>query len=316
MVQSPGSSDAFDLVPADLPVVTNLAEVELARPWLSELPSLVLQVRDKFGLRLSPPMHGGSCSWVAPAELPDGSPVIVKIGWPHREMYGEPTALRLWAGRGAVRLIDHDAQRHALLLERCEPGDQLATSASPVEERLRAGCAVLRQLWEVRPPVAGDIEDLGAVTGEWADLVDERMARIKPGYDAGLVAEGARLLRDLPRSASRRVLLHGDFNPGNVLSCRGGRWAAIDPKPMIGDPSYDPWPLLEQVDDPFAYIRSGAGAAFAGRPAGGPTVARCAADHHVGGRPAGGDGVAGPLDHGDVAGGAVSCVRFASCAIL
>ena len=22
---------------------------------------------------------------------------------------------------------------------------------------------------------------------------------------------------------------------------------------MIGDPAYDPWPLLEQVDDPFAY---------------------------------------------------------------
>jgi streptomycin 6-kinase len=48
---------------------------------------------------------------------------------------------------------------------------------------------------------------------------------------------------DLP-SASRRVLLHGDFNPGNVLSWGDGRWAVIDPKPMIGDPAYDPWPLV------------------------------------------------------------------------
>jgi streptomycin 6-kinase len=48
------------------------------------------------------------------------------------------------------------------------------------------------------------------------------------------------------------VVLHGDFNPGNVLR-DGGRWLAIDPKPMIGDPGYDPWPLLEQVDDPFAH---------------------------------------------------------------
>jgi streptomycin 6-kinase len=49
------------------------------------------------------------------------------------------------------------------------------------------------------------------------------------------------------------VLLHGDFNPGNVLFCGDGQRAAIDPKPMIGDPAYDPWPLLEQFDDPFAY---------------------------------------------------------------
>jgi streptomycin 6-kinase len=252
-MQSSGSSEAFDLVPADLPVVTQLAPMEAARSWLAGLPSLVAQVRDTYGLRLSPPLRSGSCSWVAPAELPDGRPIIVKIGWPHREMYGEPAALRLWGGRGAVRLLAHDPQRHALLLERCEPGDQLATSAGPAEETLRAGCAVLRQLWELPPPVAGAFEDLAAVTAEWAELVDERMARIKPGYDAGLIAEGTRLLRGLPSLAARRVLLHGDFNPGNVLSCGDGRWAAIDPKPMIGDPAYDPWPLLEQVDDPFAY---------------------------------------------------------------
>ena len=25
------------------------------------------------------------------------------------------------------------------------------------------------------------------------------------------------------------------------------------PEPMIGDPAYDPWRLLEQIDDPFPY---------------------------------------------------------------
>jgi streptomycin 6-kinase len=77
------------------------------------------------------------------------------------------------------------------------------------------------------------------------------MARLRPGYDPGLVALGARLLRELPASAGRTAVLHGDFNPGNVLSAGGG-WLAIDPKPMTGDPAYDPWPLLEQIDDSFA----------------------------------------------------------------
>ena len=47
------------------------------------------------------------------------------------------------------------------------------------------------------------------------------------------------------------MLLHGDFNPGNILSSHREPWLTIDVKPMIGDPNYDPWPLVEQIDDPF-----------------------------------------------------------------
>jgi streptomycin 6-kinase len=282
------------LVPSTLPVATTLGKIDGAGAWLSALPSLIEEVRAEFGLALSSPLHGGSCSWVAPAELPDGTPAILKIGWPHREMYGEPTALRAWDGHGAVRLLAHDPARHALLLQRCQPGDELAASGAPAEDRLRIGCGVLRQLWDApgatkaaapaateaaargateapaaaaaEAPAAthaksataaqgattGRLERLDRVTAEWADMVDERTARLRPGYDPGLVAEGARLLRELPASARREVLLHGDFNPGNVLSS-GSDWVAIDPKPMIGDPAYDPWPLLEQIDDPFAH---------------------------------------------------------------
>jgi streptomycin 6-kinase len=111
---------------------------------------------------------------------------------------------------------------------------------------------VLRQLWDAVPALGGEVEDLAVVTSEWADVVGERMNRLKPGYDPGLVEEGVRLLRALPESTLRTVGLHGDFNPGNVLS-DGQGWLAIDPKPMNGDPAYDPWPLLEQVDDPFAH---------------------------------------------------------------
>jgi streptomycin 6-kinase len=244
-----GYPDAV-LVPASLPVVTELGRIPAARPWLDSLPSLIESVRDEFDLRLEPPLHGGSCSWVAPARLPDGTSVIVKIGWPHREMLTEPAALRLWDGRGSVRLLLDDPARHALVLERCDPGEPLASSSLPAPERLRIGCSVLRRLWQAAP--ADSFELLGTVTAEWADLTEERLARLRPGYDPGLVAHGVRLLRSLPSSAGSRVLLHGDFNPGNVLS-DGDGWLAIDPKPMVGDPAYDPWPLLEQVDDPFLH---------------------------------------------------------------
>jgi streptomycin 6-kinase len=231
------------LVPPDLPVMTELGRVAEARPWLDALPSLIDDVRDEWDLRLSAPLHGGSCSWVAPAERPDGTTAIVKIGWPHREMYGEPLALHTWQGRGAARLLAHDPSRHAMLLQRCEPGTELR--AAPVDQ-LRTGCAVLRELW-VTPP--GELEPLGVVTAEWADMLEERMDRLRPGYDPGLVRHGATLLRTLPGEAGREVLLHGDINPGNILA-HGDGWLAIDPKPMRGDPAYDPWPLIHQVVDP------------------------------------------------------------------
>ncbi|GAB1640363.1 aminoglycoside phosphotransferase family protein [Krasilnikovia sp. MM14-A1259] len=268
-----------DLVPATLPVVTTLGRIAAARPWLAALPTLIAEVREQFGVRLGAPWHAGSCSWVAPAVLPDGTAAVVKIGWPHREMYGEPVALRRWAGRGAVRLLAHDPARHALLLERCEPGTPLSAVDGPATARLRAGAAVLRRLWSVSPPDgpaatgAPVVERLGDVTAEWAELTQARMDRLRPGYDPGLVAEGVALLRALPGSAGRTVLLHGDANPGNILAHTavpdsgsavrrgpdGGQprladvaqWRAIDPKPMVGDPAYDPWPLLEQIDDPF-----------------------------------------------------------------
>jgi len=239
------------LLPPDLPVLTGLGGVAAAQEWLRELPDLIDEVRDEWRLTLSAPLHGGSCSWVAPTTLADGTNAIVKIGWPHREMYGEPLALRAWAGRSAVRLLEHDPDRHALLLERCEPGTPLTAFAGTAHDRLRAAAAVLRDLWPV--PVPDGLEDLGAVLAEWAGLAEERMARLRPGYDPGLVGYGVELLRTLPASAERRVILHGDANPGNFLAAGRRPWLAIDPKPMVGDPAYDLWPLLGQVDDPFSY---------------------------------------------------------------
>jgi streptomycin 6-kinase len=260
-----------DLIPADLPVLANLGGLDEARSWLGALPALVAEVRDEFELELQPPLRGGSCSWVAPATLPDGTPVIVKIGWPHPEMYGEPVALRLWDGHGAVRLLRHDPARHALLLSRCTPGVELGRCPLPPEDRLGIAGTVLGALWSVRPPEPPSgpggtpvLERLGDVTADWADRAEQRMDRIRPGYDPGLVAEGIGLLRLLPASAGREVILHGDFNPGNVLS-HDGTWLAIDPKPMVGDPAYDPWPMLEQIDDPFA--RPGPVAVFRSRAA-------------------------------------------------
>ena len=56
------------------------------------------------------------------------------------------------------------------------------------------------------------------------------------------------LLETLP-DGDPPVLLHGDLNPGNILSATRAPFLAIDAKPMIGDAAYDPPQLLTQIHD-------------------------------------------------------------------
>lgn len=243
-----------DLFPPTLPVVATVSGNEGGPEWLAQLPSLVAELRDRWSLRLEAPIHGGSCSWVAPAQLPDGESAILKVTWPHREAIGEAEGLRLWDGRGAVRVLRADPEHYAVLIERCEPGDHLGDAEHlDANERLLIGAQLLSELWSVTPPEECGLERVAALTADWADTAEERMERLRPDFDPGLVATAVQLLCELPGSAARDVIVHGDFNPGNVLSAKRRPWLAIDAKPMIGDPGYDPWPLVSQIDDPFRY---------------------------------------------------------------
>ncbi|SCK44786.1 streptomycin 6-kinase [Streptomyces sp. WMMB 714] len=249
-----------DLFPDSLPVTTAMRRTASGRDWLGRLPSLVEELRRRWNLRLGSPYEGGSCSWVAPAERRDGTRAVLKVTWPHREARPEGEALRLWAGDGAVRVYEHDPREYALLLERCEPGTQLGEALElPAEERLVTGAGVLRALWDSgrgrRPGPDSAIEDLAGATGRLADVLDERAGRRTwpPSADTGLFRQASSLLRELPRTAPLETVVHGDFNPGNVLASGRRPWLAIDAKPLYGDVAFDPWPLIQQIDDPFAY---------------------------------------------------------------
>ncbi|WP_314174359.1 aminoglycoside phosphotransferase family protein [Streptomyces winkii] len=253
------------LFPPSLPVLNDMRRTASGREWLEQLPALVGEFRERWELRLGAPYHGGSCSWVAPARRTDGTRAVLKVTWPHREARPEGEVLKLWAGRGSVLVLEHDPGRYALLLERCEPGTELGAAGEiPAGERLLLGAGVLRRLWDAGreaweggPPrdAATSVERLSDVAAEWADLVEERAERHgrTGALDTGVTALGAELLRELPLSARRETVLHGDFNPGNLLAAERTPWLAIDAKPMYGDPAFDPWRLVEQIDDPFAH---------------------------------------------------------------
>jgi streptomycin 6-kinase len=75
---------------------------------------------------------------------------------------------------------------------------------------------------------------------EWADRFELDYASDNRGLDAGLARECLEALRTLPGSTRTEVLLCTDLHAGNVLSACREPWLMIDPKPLIGDPAFDP----------------------------------------------------------------------------
>jgi streptomycin 6-kinase len=225
----------------------SISHLDGGEAWLATLPVLIADCEARWDLRAAEPFTGGGASWTAPVTRADGSEAVLKVSWPHREAREEATALRAWDGDGAVHLYAEDREHFALLLERCRPGTKLVDAALPLGDALRIAAGILSRLWRA-PDDASRYEHIGVVTAEWATQVRERMLRYRPPFDSGLVELGAALLESLPANAGRDVVVHGDFNPANILAATREPWLAIDAKPMVGDPAYDAAPLVLQVD--------------------------------------------------------------------
>lgn len=129
-------------------------------------------------------------------------------------------------------------------------------SAQPESEQDLVIAGLLRRLWR-SPSAPHCFRPLSAMTEYWSD---ETLAHIERWPDTGLVREGLRVFRELPRTAPIEVLLASDLHAGNVLRSEREPWLVIDPKPFVGDPAYDATQHLFNFDarlrsDPDGTIR-------------------------------------------------------------
>jgi len=213
--------------------------------WIAGLPGIVDDLARRWSLGVGRPFQpGGSASWVAPARTSGGDLVVLKVGFRHDEALDEAGGLLAWDGRGTVRLLDSclTGPAIALLLEACEPGTPLSR-ARPELERDVIVAGLLRRMW-IKPPAGLAFRPLQAMcdrwTGQFEDDYAAARARGEDQLDPGLARAGIELFRQLPRTAGRAVLLSTDLHHENVLAAAREPWLAIDPKPYIGDPAYDP----------------------------------------------------------------------------
>jgi streptomycin 6-kinase len=227
---------------AALPLPRNLiaaATDEGRAEWLDRVPAMLARFAAEWSLTVDAPFDpGGQTAWVAPVRHARGAELVLKIAWRHPEADHESDGLLVWAGRGAVRL--HEVAEFddtiVLLLERCRPGSDLSKEPEPVQDEVIVG--LLRRLW-VDPPAHSRLRPLSLMCEQWSTQFDANRAAGRVSLDDELAEQGIALFRSLPTTADRQVLLCTDLHAGNVLSAEREPWLMIDPKPYVGDPTYD-----------------------------------------------------------------------------
>ncbi|UUU23114.1 aminoglycoside phosphotransferase family protein [Streptomyces sp. DSM 40750] len=239
-------SDAIS-VPEELAATLEMFFDEEGRAFAASLPDLAADFLDRWGLRLDGrPMHG-MCALVLPViHTADGTPAVLKLQILDAESEGEPVALRVWDGDGAVRLLRYDDETGTMLLERLDPARMLSHQPD-TREAVLVIARLLAHLTAVpAPPTMRRLTDIAA---DMLHRTPPVLARIPDASDRRLIADCAAAVGEVVTEPGDR-LLHWDLHFDNVLGGDRAPWLAIDPKPLAGDPAFELWPALDNRFDP------------------------------------------------------------------
>lgn len=206
--------------------------------WVDALPSLVRGLLDEWRLDVDGWLMHGNTAVVVPVTQESGTPLVLKVGFPDDESEHEPLALQRWGGDGAVRLVTADPHRRAMLLERLHPHETLRTVS--VDEACEVVAGLYRRLHVPAPP---QLRTLPSYVEGWSAA----LRRLPPGapIPRRLVEQTLALSASFVADpGSSGTLVHTDLHYDNVLAAEREPWLVIDPKPMSGDPHYEPAPML------------------------------------------------------------------------
>ncbi len=210
--------------------------------WLDSFSTFIAGLEEDWDIRVLDPFPL-SYNFVAAALRADGSEAVLKTWLVNPEMISEMESLRLWDGRGIVRLLECDPARGAMLLERLRPGETLA-GLDDDDQATRIAAGVMTKLWIPAPP---DPERKLRYTGDWARGLERLRAEFGGStgpFPAHLVEAAKQLFAELFASAGPQRLLHGDLHHWNILSAEREPWLALDPKGLVGEAEYEIGALL------------------------------------------------------------------------
>lgn len=188
----------------------------------------------RWRISLVRPLVGATCSLVFCGTDASGREVVLKVPVIGEEATSGHDAALAFSGLGGVEVWEHDEPSGSLLMPRLSPGTDLHASGRPDLDALEVAANSIRKL---RAASAGrdwsDPERYIPLRRWFQELFDSDAAAFEG--QMGRVQELADRLLD---TSSEVSLIHGDLHHFNLLQHRG-RWVAIDPKGVVGDPAFE-----------------------------------------------------------------------------
>ncbi|MEV5149416.1 aminoglycoside phosphotransferase family protein [Streptomyces sp. NPDC052727] len=228
-------------IPGELAEAQEAYNGAAGRAFIAALPDLAAGFLHRWRLTLDGPSMNGVSALVLPVVRADGLRAVLKLQLTDEESVGEPVALRVWDGDGAVRLLDHDPATGTMLLERLDESRMLA-GLGDTREAVLVIARLLAHLTSF--PAPPGLRRLGDIAEAMLERTPWALKRIPDPGARRIVADCAAAVREVVHDPGDR-LLHWDLHDENVLAADRADWLAIDPKPLAGDPGFELWPALD-----------------------------------------------------------------------
>ncbi len=243
----------LDLTMLRLPeAVRARAHLAGAQAWIDSLPALVTALEHDWRIIVADAYPDPTEAFVAEARTESGEPVVLKLIVPRNDDAArhEIDVLLRADGQGCARLLRHDRERGALLLERLGPS--LHDLGLPISQRHEILCLLAMAIW--RPAAELDLPT-GLDKARWLETFIGRTWEDldHPCGEAAVESALAALRRrSMAHDDERSVLVHGDVHEWNALQATDG-FKLIDPDGLLAEPEYDLGVMMRE--DPVELLR-------------------------------------------------------------
>lgn len=229
---------------------------EKGKNWLEGLDQLIACLETQWNIKAGKPLTGGTHSYAAYADGPQGEQYVLKIDMPggagHGELSDSLRVLEAARGRGYARLFAVDLEKRACLLERL--GRPLSACGYSPYRQMEIICAALQEAWSI--PVDGFPKKAAREQTAWfRGYIRDSWLELGKPCPASVIDRAYQYLesREGDQDPDSWVLVHGDAHNGNLLedpSCPGA-FKFVDPDGFVYEKGADLGVLMREWRDQY-----------------------------------------------------------------